>query len=862
MKILNLTKTFLRCIYLAVLFMSIQAYSEIKINEILTSTSQEDNNGNVLEWIELYNSGSLDVNLAGYALSDNGNHWTFPSVSIPANGFLTVYTTGLDQQVQQQIHTNFSLKNEGETVSLFDSQIQLIDQIEYPQQRKDISYGRQSDGDGVWGYFETPTQNNTNTTPFFSGIAEVPNFSFRPGVYANTVNLEMAARQDGAAIHFTTDGSQPDDNSPIYQAPIEISTTLPVRAQVRIPGYIPSDIVTNSYIISETVDVPVMMIATDNGNLFDRRNGIYTNATQSGSQWERPTSFEYFDTSGMRLFGVDAGIRIHGGASRNRADKKSFKIYFRDEYGPSKLEARVIPSTMVDEFDSFVLRAGYNDSWVHWDELERLVATYVSDQLGRNIHEDMGGKIVSHGTYAELYLNADYWGIYNICERIDSDFLESYTGVKDWDIINDNEVVEGNRQEWSNLQRYISSTDFRSPATFDDLQNVVDLKQITSYYILNIYAQNHDWPHHNWYAVREQGPQGRWKFVVWDIEDSFGSGASRGAFNKNTFPVAQQGSLLGDLFKTMIQNEQYKDYFLQQMELYFDTTLSKDHLLLRLDEEMAKIRPVIHKEALRWNTNRNLEIWEEAGETARTFIRNREDIIRNFVYRGLGRTAPGIEPTPTPIPPVPNPDFPDALGIFANHQDIGDVAAAGDGGFFEAENTYVVAGSGADVWGTADEFHFMFLETNQNFSIEAEVNAFNLGTSDWVKGMLMVRDTLDPGAANFAIRVQESNNQISSQWRIQANDTSFSTAGANRIDSTNHDNRMRLVRDGNRVSSFYFDVNSSQWMMIDSEEIGMQNPVYVGLAVTSHDDGNFGVVEFSNLVYEPETVSIQEWTIY
>jgi hypothetical protein len=825
-----------------------------------------DSNGNALEWIELFNNGTQEVNLAGFILRDNGNSWSFPPAAISAHGFITVYTTGLNHINNQPYHTNFSLKNEGETVSLLDPQNQLMDQIEYPQQRKDISYGRQPDGVGEWGYFGSPTQNGSNITQFYNGIAEAPSFSIRAGVFPKPVNLEIAARQDGAEILYTTDGSDPGENSAVYQSPINIRSTQPIRAQIRIPGFIPSDIITNTYIISEPLDIPVMMIAMNRDDLFDRRTGIYSNATQSGTQWERPTSFEYFETSGMRLFGVDAGIRIHGGASRNRAEKKSFKIYFRDEYGPGKLDAHVIPTTMVDEFDSFVLRAGYNDSWVHWDEQERLVATYVSDQLSRNIHEDMGGKIVSHGDYAELYLNTEYWGIYNICERIDSDFLETYTGVKEWDIINDDEVVEGNRDEWSQLQRYINTTNFRSDDAFDGMKNVVDLEQITSYYILNIYVQNHDWPHHNWYAVREKSPQGRWKFVAWDTEDSFGSGASRGSFNLNTFSVARQGSLLGDLFNHLIQNERYKDYFLQQLEMFLDTTLSKDHLLLRLDEEMAKIRPVISKEALRWNTNRNLEIWEEAGETARTFIRNRNEYVRQFVYQGLGRTQPTVEPTPTPTPtptpPTTPPELPDALGIFSNHQDIGDVAAAGDAGFVENENIYIVFGSGADVWGNADEFHFMSLETSGNFSIDAKVEAVNLGDSDWVKAMLMIRDTLDPGSANFAIRLRESNNEISSQWRYNLNDPSFSTSSGNRIDTTRHDHRMRLVRDGNRISSFYFDVSASQWTMIDSEEIVMQDPVYVGLAVTSHDDGNFGAGGFTNLVFEPETVAVKEWTLY
>lgn len=231
------------CIY------SHQSFCTVLINELLTSTAQQDDEGNALEWIELYNTGDEDVNLGGYVLRDNGNTWVFPDVTISANGFITVYTTGLDQQIGQQFHTNFSLKNEGENVTLFNPQFELIDQIEYPQQRRDVSYGRQLNSNSKWGYFTSPTQNNSNNTEFYIGIAEPPHVSYRAGVYSNPIQLEISSSHDDAEIRYTTDGSAPDANSTLYQSPIEIISAQPIRAQVRIPGFVPSVVITNSYII-------------------------------------------------------------------------------------------------------------------------------------------------------------------------------------------------------------------------------------------------------------------------------------------------------------------------------------------------------------------------------------------------------------------------------------------------------------------------------------------------------------------------------------------------------------------------------------------------------------------------------------
>ena len=82
-------------------------------------------------------------------------------------------------------------------------------------------------------------------------------------------------------------------------------------------------------------------------------------------------------------------------------------------------------------------------------------------------------------------------------------------------------------------------------------------------------------PHHNWYAARERSPQGKWKLFVWDIEDSFSSGAAW-EYNLNTFERARQVDFLGTLFRRMLSNSQYQQYFIQRMEHYFETTLKRN----------------------------------------------------------------------------------------------------------------------------------------------------------------------------------------------------------------------------------------------------------------------------------------------
>ncbi|MBZ0258223.1 hypothetical protein K8I31_19310, partial [bacterium] len=175
--------------------------------------------------------------------------------------------------------------------------------------------------------------------------------------------------------------------------------------------------------------------------------------------------------------------------------------------------------------------------------------------------------------------------------------------------------------------------------------------------------------------------------------------------------------------------------------------------------------------------------------------------------------------------------------------------------------SYRVSGSGADVWGQEDEFHFMYKKISGPFVLDAQADAINHGSSDWAKVMLMARNSLDSSAANFAVRIRESNMEASSQWRSEQGGTSFSTDGASRIPSERHDGRIRIVRENDVFQSFYFDTQQSDWIMIDEVSIPMENEIYVGLAVTSHEDGSLaeGVYHSVHLQYD---APVLDWALH
>lgn len=139
----------------------------VVINELaaVNETIATDDDGDFDDWIELYNNSETNFSLSGYYLSDDlGNltKWAFPDVTINAGEYLIIWADG-DTTAPTGLHTNFKLAASGEILSLTNGDEQLVDQVSFPEQFQDISYGRFENGVGMFNYL-TPTFNAYNST--------------------------------------------------------------------------------------------------------------------------------------------------------------------------------------------------------------------------------------------------------------------------------------------------------------------------------------------------------------------------------------------------------------------------------------------------------------------------------------------------------------------------------------------------------------------------------------------------------------------------------------------------------------------------------------------------------------------------
>jgi hypothetical protein len=509
------------------------------------------------------------------------------------------------------------------------------------------------------------SQENTKTQPVVPPETIV--FSHNSTVTHQPFVLTMRSLV-GGTIRYTTNGSFPLVTSLPYTTPIAINQSTVVRAQVFKGDGTPAGYpYTRSYIVANYEQtIPVISLVSDWVH-FDTLHGA---PQEKGKEWERPITMEYFAPGGQVQFNVNAGIRIHGGKSRWFSPKKSYRIYFRKEYGgPGNLEYPLFEDSPVTKFDKLILRAGYNDSFVYYGESgvredQVFTAKYIGDQVVRNLHRDMGQPI-AHGRWVLVYLNGQFWGLYNLTERIDLQMLRSYSDKNaEWDVIEkaryydeqglwveQEEVRDGGYGSWLENQNWVGSADFTNPANIGELEWRVDMENVFSYMFLQAYVQNYDWPRSNWLVYRRWDPEAfgndaQWRMMVWDAEYSFGNGSEGFKTDKNTLVnvYSPHDSITRILEKPFIGFCGYKHKFVQRAREYLGVEnpygkpptevgqLSKERVKAEILKQAEIVRPFIPLETARWAPDLpGLQLFDQNIQNALYFVDVREEVILNHL---------------------------------------------------------------------------------------------------------------------------------------------------------------------------------------------------------------------------------------
>ena len=173
------------------------------------------------------------------------------------------------------------------------------------------------------------------------------------------------------------------------------------------------------------------------------------------------------------------------------------------------------------------------------------------------------------------------------------------------------------------------------------------------------------------------------------------------------------------------------------------------------------------------------------------------------------------------------------------NSDIGGVGLAGNAGY--SNGTFTVNGSGADIWGTADEFHFVYQPLNGDGQIVARITGVE-NTDSFAKGGLMIRETLTGGSRHVILDLKPGGG-LEFMNRTATNGTTSVVNGGTTVAIPHW---LKLVRSGNTFTASRSS-DGINWTVVGTTNVTMAANVYVGLAVTSHNDSVLNTSTFDNV---------------
>ena len=189
---------------------------------------------------------------------------------------------------------------------------------------------------------------------------------------------------------------------------------------------------------------------------------------------------------------------------------------------------------------------------------------------------------------------------------------------------------------------------------------------------------------------------------------------------------------------------------------------------------------------------------------------------------------------PPPPPPPPPPSVPAPWTA----QDIGAVGTAGSSS--AGAGTFTVRGAGADIWGTADAFQFVWQPVSGDVDVVARVSSVEY-VHAWVKAGVMIRERLTADAPH-ALMLVSPGKGLAFQRRVASGGLSTHTSGGGGTAPA----WVKLERRANTITAFVSSDGVS-WTQVGSEAFTMAADVYVGLAVSSHDTSRTATAAFDQV---------------
>lgn len=468
-------------------------------------------------------------------------------------------------------------------------------------------------------------------------------------------------------------------NVPYYlpQSPVRKITV--VRAIATKPGSLPSPSAARTFIIlpgtQEAFPFAVVSVSANEDELFDYDRGIMVagvdfdtwrtenptvraggsttgNFRREGAAAEikgRVTLFETPQQNRQMALDQDAGIRLHGWWGRSYPNK-SMRLYARAEYGNAEFNHPIFSSRPHTSYKRFVLRNSGQDF-----SFSMLRDGYVHQLVGHMLFDTQAYRP------ATVFLNGEYWGLYNIRERFDRHYLERIYGI-DPDNIDLMEgflvTKEGDNIHYFNMLQYIEQHEMADQTHFDYISTLMDMENFRDYKIAQIFIRNMDWPGSNidyWRVRTDQyeptapyGHDGRWRWMFYDTDASLGLYDPLNTASHNTLAFATVAG--GEnwpnpdwatfLLRNMLKNEGFRMNFINRFADQLNTAFTAERSIPMLQQMAAAIEPMMPDHIVRWQRPWSFAFWQQEVSNMAVFAQQRPDFVFSHIQEQFNLAEP------------------------------------------------------------------------------------------------------------------------------------------------------------------------------------------------------------------------------
>ncbi|MBO4457367.1 MAG: CotH kinase family protein [Butyrivibrio sp.] len=656
----------------------------VVINEVCGNnfSAYENDAGEYTDYVELYNSSDKDDKRVFYLSDDRKNLDKFKVEDIiPAKGYLLI-------SISKGEDGGFGISKSGEPLYLSDAGGKVIDSVALPALSYDVTYAREKDGRGGFTALSpTPGETNEGASVVDYRFIEEPVFSLEDGFYAEGTKLKISAFP-WVRIYYTDDGSVPDENSHKYKGEISLTDASAkdnvYANEIMYPTYKPpkhkidkanviravavnkftgrkSKVATHTYFVGfdkkdAYKDIDVMSLVFDPEDLFDYDKGIYTlgkkydeykelggftglpdsevpgsftdadgntvsrsfftNSELKGREAERRAHMTAFDASHEDSFSQNIGVRISGESTRF-VFQKSLNLFAREIYGT---ENRFDQSFICNNEKKVRLRKG--DGNILYQE------AFIQSVMG-----DIG--IPYQESRPEvLFINGEYWGIYNIREQYDDNYFKEHFGIpKDELWAEKNNAAEYGGAEcdenYRTLIEKICYYDMSDDEIYSSVENEIDIDNMIDYYCMLMFFADLDIDaDHNRFLFRSKEPgygecgDGKWRFAAYDLDVT----CEDPAFDiVEYYREAGDGMFLPGYF---YNRPGFKERFYQRMVELTENELSYESLSKKLTEWDGRYRTQSIETVRRFeNENYSEKDYEKKLAELDEFIKTRKEYV-------------------------------------------------------------------------------------------------------------------------------------------------------------------------------------------------------------------------------------------